>query len=241
MPSREGARLLRAASVSSPRRQPGELSPSLAGRRETPRGPSSRLARAALPGRSINPDCRLRDISGGQTCPALACGPRDGRRLQRNQRSPHRGAQAEIRPRQSRGPSASHRAGQRARDRRFDQIVCTGVLHHLADPTPGSRALRDVLEPDGAMHLMVYAPYGRTGVYMLQEFCRRVGIDATDEGIRDLVAALRGVAARASAGNPAARGAGLSAGGGACRCAAAPAGPRLFGAAAVRFPRQREG
>ena len=26
--------------------------------------------------------------------------------------------------------------------------------------------------PDGAMHLMVYAPYGRTGIYMLQEFCR---------------------------------------------------------------------
>ena len=32
------------------------------------------------------------------------------------------------------------------------------------------------------MHLMVYAPYGRTGIYMLQEFCRRVGIAATDDG-----------------------------------------------------------
>ena len=41
------------------------------------------------------------------------------------------------------------------------------------------------------MHLMVYAPYGRTGIYMLQEFCRRLGIRATDEGIRDLIAALR--------------------------------------------------
>ena len=38
---------------------------------------------------------------------------------------------------------------------------------------------------------MVYAPYGRTGIYMLQEFCRRVGIRATDEGIGDLIAALR--------------------------------------------------
>jgi len=72
----------------------------------------------------------------------------------------------------------------------FDQIVCTGVLHHLADPDAGLEALRGVLEPDGAMHLMVYAPYGRTGIYMLQEFCRRVGIPATDQGIRDLVAAL---------------------------------------------------
>jgi SAM-dependent methyltransferase len=73
----------------------------------------------------------------------------------------------------------------------FDQIVCTGVLHHLSDPDAGLNALRDVLKPDGAMHLMVYAPYGRTGIYMLQEFCRRLGIRATDEGIRDLVGALK--------------------------------------------------
>jgi SAM-dependent methyltransferase len=73
----------------------------------------------------------------------------------------------------------------------FDQIVCTGVLHHLADPDAGLRALRGVLKPDGAMHLMVYAPYGRTGIYMLQEFCRRTGIHATDADIRDLIVALR--------------------------------------------------
>jgi SAM-dependent methyltransferase len=72
----------------------------------------------------------------------------------------------------------------------FDQIVCTGVLHHLADPDAGLRSLRGVLKPDGAMHLMVYAPYGRTGIYMLQEFCRRTGIHATDADIRDLMAAL---------------------------------------------------
>ena len=73
----------------------------------------------------------------------------------------------------------------------FDQIVCTGVLHHLADPDAGLKALRGVLKPDGAMHLMVYAPYGRTGIYMLQEFARRIGIHATDEEIRDLIAVLR--------------------------------------------------
>ena len=72
----------------------------------------------------------------------------------------------------------------------FDQIVCTGVLHHLADPSAGLSALRSVLKADGVMHLMVYAPYGRSGVYMLQEFCRRVGVRATDSGIRDLIAAL---------------------------------------------------
>src|SRR5712675_2514228 len=72
----------------------------------------------------------------------------------------------------------------------FDRIVCTGVLHHLADPDAGLRALRGVLQPDGAMHLMVYAPYGRTGIYMLQKFCKRIAISAGDQEIRNLVDAL---------------------------------------------------
>jgi SAM-dependent methyltransferase len=72
----------------------------------------------------------------------------------------------------------------------FDQIVSTGVLHHLHDPDAGLRALRSVLNRDGVMHLMLYAPYGRAGIYMLQDFARRLNIRATDDGIRDLVAAL---------------------------------------------------
>jgi SAM-dependent methyltransferase len=72
----------------------------------------------------------------------------------------------------------------------FDKIVCTGVLHHLPDPDAGLHALRSVLKPDGAMHLMVYAPYGRTGIYMLQEYARRLGLGTSDEEIQNLVATL---------------------------------------------------
>jgi hypothetical protein len=43
---------------------------------------------------------------------------------------------------------------------------------------------------------MVYAPYGRAGIYMLQEFCRHIGIQAGDEEIRDLVVALTALPAR---------------------------------------------
>jgi len=71
-------------------------------------------------------------------------------------------------------------------EQHFDQIICTGVLHHLPDPDTGLRALRRILKPDGAMHLMVYATYGRTGVYMLQEYCHRLGIGRSDREIRDL-------------------------------------------------------
>lgn len=74
--------------------------------------------------------------------------------------------------------------------RRFDKIVCTGVLHHLPDPDAGLAALRKCLALEGALHLMVYAPYGRAGVYMLQEYCRRLGIGHTDAEIRDLAVTL---------------------------------------------------
>jgi SAM-dependent methyltransferase len=79
---------------------------------------------------------------------------------------------------------AIERAGELGRT--FDQIVCTGVLHHLADPDLGLLALRNVLMPDGAMHLMVYATYGRAGIYMMQEYCRLLGIGATAEELQDL-------------------------------------------------------
>ena len=72
----------------------------------------------------------------------------------------------------------------------FDQIVCTGVLHHLPDPDIGLRALRNVLAPNGAMHLMVYAAYGRAGIYMMQEYCRLLGIGATEAELRDLGATI---------------------------------------------------
>jgi SAM-dependent methyltransferase len=76
-------------------------------------------------------------------------------------------------------------------ERRFDLIVCTGVLHHLADPDAGLRALRSVLKRDGAMHLMVYARYGRTGIEMLQDYCRRIGLGTSRLEIDDLMSVLQ--------------------------------------------------
>jgi SAM-dependent methyltransferase len=73
----------------------------------------------------------------------------------------------------------------------FDHVVCTGVLHHLPDPDAGLRALHDVLEPNGALNVMVYAPYGRAGIYMLQDYCRRLGVGGTVPEIRDLAASLK--------------------------------------------------
>jgi len=54
----------------------------------------------------------------------------------------------------------------------FDYVDCCGVLHHLPDPEAGLQALLSVLAPGGGLGLMVYAPHGRTGVYMVQDALR---------------------------------------------------------------------
>ncbi len=65
-------------------------------------------------------------------------------------------------------------------ERSFDFVCCTGVVHHLADPAAGLRALGKVLRPEGAMMIMVYARYGRQGVYMLQELAQRLGLPTNE-------------------------------------------------------------
>ena len=75
--------------------------------------------------------------------------------------------------------------------RSFDLIVCTGVLHHLPDPDLGLRALREVLRPGGAMRLMVYARYGRAGIYMMQEYCRLLEIGVSKADLQGLGGALK--------------------------------------------------
>lgn len=74
---------------------------------------------------------------------------------------------------------------------RFDHVVCTGVLHHLAEPPVGLAALRAVLAPGGALTLMVYARYGRLGVGIFQEYGRRLGVDTSPAELADLVDTLR--------------------------------------------------
>ncbi|SFR48200.1 class I SAM-dependent methyltransferase [Litoreibacter janthinus] len=51
----------------------------------------------------------------------------------------------------------------------FDYIDCCGVLHHLPEPQDGFDALAAAVAPEGGIGLMVYAPFGRSGVYPLQD------------------------------------------------------------------------
>jgi SAM-dependent methyltransferase len=54
--------------------------------------------------------------------------------------------------------------------RKFDAIVCSGVLHHLPDPEAGWAALSDVLKPGGVMCVMVYSKVARLLVRHWRKF-----------------------------------------------------------------------
>lgn len=60
----------------------------------------------------------------------------------------------------------------------FDYIDCCGVLHHMEDPQAGLAALAAALAPAGGIGIMVYAPYGRTGVYPAQAMLRMIATDS---------------------------------------------------------------
>ena len=60
--------------------------------------------------------------------------------------------------------------------RKFDLVICSGVLHHLPDPQDALMALGSVLEDDGALLLSVYRRHSRLGVYMIQDALRHLEV-----------------------------------------------------------------
>jgi SAM-dependent methyltransferase len=65
----------------------------------------------------------------------------------------------------------------------FDFIICTGVIHHNADPREPLSRLAAALRPAGFMELMVYNRYHRVSTTAFQKAIRllRVGADFEDE------------------------------------------------------------
>lgn len=68
--------------------------------------------------------------------------------------------------------------------REFDIISCSGVLHHMADPGAGLRALAKCLRPGGLLHLSVYSFSIRDSVEQARRFIARRGYTTAAHDIR---------------------------------------------------------
>ena len=56
----------------------------------------------------------------------------------------------------------------------FHELQCSGVLHHLKNPSFGLKILKDNLLENGGLGLMVYAKYGRTYIYHIQQLMKMI-------------------------------------------------------------------
>jgi tetratricopeptide (TPR) repeat protein/SAM-dependent methyltransferase len=70
--------------------------------------------------------------------------------------------------------------------RRFDVIAASGVLHHLAEPLQGWRALCGCLKPGGLMKVALYSRAARAPVNTARERIAALGLTASTEGVRAL-------------------------------------------------------
>jgi SAM-dependent methyltransferase len=68
--------------------------------------------------------------------------------------------------------------------RDFDLIISTGVLHHMAEPKDGMKALAKCLRKDGAIAIMLYAHYGRIGVEIAQSIFKDLNLEQDDASLR---------------------------------------------------------
>jgi SAM-dependent methyltransferase len=75
---------------------------------------------------------------------------------------------------------------------RYDVIECVGVLHHMADPFEGWRALVRRLRPGGLMLIGLYSAVSRRVIRALSEDSNWPGPDADDDGLRAYRRALMG-------------------------------------------------
>jgi len=76
-------------------------------------------------------------------------------------------------------------------DASFDLIVCTGVLHHMADPSKGLASLLSVSKENTVFFLALYSERGRAQVVAARKLIAEHKIPDTLEGMRKFRAMVR--------------------------------------------------
>ena len=66
----------------------------------------------------------------------------------------------------------------------FDMIECSGVLHHMENPSKGLSALIQQLKPGGYLKLALYSEIARNIIVKARKTIQLLGVDSTPESIR---------------------------------------------------------
>jgi len=86
-------------------------------------------------------------------------------------------------------------------DKKFDLIICSGVLHHLENPNENIAHLAGLLKNDGVMTIMIYNYFGRQGVYNIQALVKLLNIPQDINGAQQLTKIIDGLPQEHSVNN----------------------------------------
>ena len=159
---RPGERLLRTPSLSAAGGRPGRL-PAGLGRSAPARRLPSLLAGRALSRRPEHTGGRLRHDPGRPVRAALAARPGHRHRRQRQEHRLHPRAEAQVRPRQSRGAPARRWSAPPNSAEASSTSSAPACCTICPTPTPACGPCATCSSRHGAINMMVYAPYGRAG------------------------------------------------------------------------------
>ena len=70
-------------------------------------------------------------------------------------------------------------------EEKFDIILCSGVLHHMDDPSKGLQALLEVLKNNGFLKLGLYSELARQPIVEARNYITSKNLQANEDSIRD--------------------------------------------------------
>ena len=70
-------------------------------------------------------------------------------------------------------------------EKKFDLIACSGVLHHMDDPSKGLKALVNILKNNGFLKLGLYSELARQDIVKARNYITTKNLQANEDSIRD--------------------------------------------------------
>ena len=70
-------------------------------------------------------------------------------------------------------------------EKKFDIILCSGVLHHMDDPTKGLKILLSILNNNGFLKLGLYSELARQHIVEARNYIASKNLQANEDSIRD--------------------------------------------------------